>query len=232
MRRLPHVTTLLLIMMTLCSRPAQAQDWWDFFAELSGPGPFQSRGNATLTVYCRHADFAADASQGKTGSSRGGNDRWFHLLQDPTAKGPCIFLDVRTFRTRKGEDDRRWFPVRMEVYESGATYRLWERVPLEIGAGAGVIHFDSSGVIANRAIVDVPRVSLKPLLLIPALRKTRNGGFGFLQAYYRASFILGNLNQNDFRPKPQTTFNTDNDLVPSAGFLIDPIALARLIANR
>jgi hypothetical protein len=232
MSRRLRVPILLFLLTTIWCRPVQAQDIWDLLAELSGPGPFEGRGNGTLTIYCWHPDFTADPSQGKTGSVRGGNDRWFHLLQDPTAKGPCIFLDVRAFRTHKGEDDPRWFPVRVEVYESGATYRLWQRVPLEIGVGAGVIHFDSAGVIANRAIVDVPRVSLKPLLLIPALQKTRNGGFGFLQAYYRASFILGNLNQNNFRPKPGTTFSTDNDLVPSAGFLIDPVALARLIANK
>ena len=230
MPRILRLTTLLLIIMAICSKPARAQGWWDFFAELSGPGPFQSRGNATVTVYCWHGDFTADATQGKTGSERGGNDRWFHLLQDPKAKGPCIFLDVRAFRTRKQEDDRRWFPVRMEVYESGATYRLW--APLEIGVGAGVIHFDSAGIIANRAIVDVPRVALKPLLLIPALQKQRNGGFGFFTAYYKASFILGTLTQDNFRPKPGTTFHTENDLVPSAGFMIDPIALVRLIANR
>jgi hypothetical protein len=229
MARLVRVTTLLLIVITMYSRPVHA-NLWDVLAELSGPGPFDGRGNGTLTVYCWHNDFTADASQGRTGSNRGGNDRWFHLLQDPKAKGPCIFLDVRTFRTHKQEDDPRWFPVRVEVYESGATYRLW--APLEIGVGAGLIHFNSTGVLTNRAIVDVPRVSLKPLLLIPALQKKRNGGFGFLQAYYRASFILGNLTQDNFRPKPGTTFHTDNDLVPSAGFLIDPIALARLIANK
>jgi hypothetical protein len=229
MSRVLRVTTLLLIVMTMWSRPVHA-DIWDFFADMSGPGPFDGRGNGTLTVYCWHSDFTADESEGRTGRDRGGNDKWFHLLQDRKAKGPCIFLDVRTFRTHKHEDDPRWFPVRMEVYESGATYRLW--APLEIGVGAGLIHFDSSGVITNRAIVDVPRVALKPFLLIPALQKKRNGGLGFFQAYYRASFILGNLTQDNFRPKRGTTLNTDNDLVPSAGFLIDPIALARLIANK
>jgi hypothetical protein len=221
--------TLLLIVMAISSKPAQA-DFWEWMAELSGPGGFVSRGNATVSVYCWHKDFTADESEGRTGNDRGGNDRWFHLLQDRTAKGPCIFFDLRTFRTSKGEDDPRWFPVRAEIYNAGPTYRIW--TPLEIGVAAGIIHFDSGGIKTNRAIIDAPRVNLKPLLLIPALQKKRNGGFGFFQATYRASFILGELNETNFRPKRGTTFHTDNDLVPSAGFIIDPVALVRLISNK
>jgi hypothetical protein len=229
MSRALRFTGLLLVTLSIFPTPAKA-DLWDWFAELSGPGGFQTRGNGTLTVYCRHPDFTADASEGRTGNDRGGNDRWFHLLQDRKDRGPCVFFDVRAFRTHKHEDDPRWFPVRVEVYEGGPTYRLW--APLEVGFGAGVIHFDSAGIKTNRAIVDVPRVALKPLLLIPQLQKYRNGGFGFLTAYYKASFILGSLNETDFKPKPGTTFHTDNDFVPSAGFMIDPVALIRLIANR
>lgn len=230
MLRILRISTLLLVVMTAWPGRAQAVDFWDWLAALSGPGRFESRGNGTLTVYCWHGDFTEDAAEGKTGNSEGGNDHWFHLLQDRHAKGPCIFFDVRTFRTLKHQDDPRWFPVRLEIYEAGPTYRLW--APLEIGVGAGVIHFNSGGIIANRTIVDAPRVALKPLLLFPALQKKGNGGFGFFSAYYRASFILGELNQNDFRPKPGTTFKTENELVPSAGFLIDPVALVRLIAKK
>jgi len=229
MSRAQRVFSLLLLVFAISNRPAHA-DIWDWAAELSGPGGFEGRGNGTLTVYCWHGDFTADPTEGKTGNDRGGNDKWLHLLQDRKAKGPCIFFDLRTFRTSKHEDDPRWFPVRAEVYQAGPTYRLW--APLEIGVGVGVVHFDSAGIKTNRAIIDAPRVVLKPLFLIPALQKKRNGGFGFLQAYYKASFILGELNETNFRPKPGTTFHADNDLWPSAGFLIDPVALVRLISNK
>src|SRR5712692_9971875 len=131
MLRALRVITPLLVILTIWSRSAQA-DIWDWFFELSGPGGFDSRGNGTLTVYCFHSDFSSESTEG-IDTSRGGNDRWFHVLQDRKAKGPCIFFDVRTFRTPKHEDDPRWFPVRMEVYEGGPTYRLW--TPLEIGVG-------------------------------------------------------------------------------------------------
>jgi hypothetical protein len=229
MARLLRAGTLLLIIMTIGSVPARA-DFWDWMGGLSGPGRFETRGNTALTVYCFHPDFTADEKEGKTGNQRGGNDRFFHLLQDRTRRGPCISFDFRGFRTLKHRDDPRFFPVRVEVYEAGTTYRVWTF--LEVGVGAGVIHFNSDGRTKDKMIIDVPRVVFKPLLVVPALQKKRNGGFGFLQMYYRASVIPGKLTQDDFRPKPGTVFQVKNDLVPSGGFMIDPIALARLLANR
>jgi hypothetical protein len=226
MLRLSRHTILLLLVLTIWSEPARA-DFWDWLAELSGPGGFHSRGNLTFTVYCWHGDLNATA--GTTGP--GSNDKWFHLLQSPdrNVKGPCVFFDFRAFES-KDLDDPRYFPTRLEIYESGPTYRLW--TPLEIGVGAGVIRFHSGAVQTSRLIVDVPRVALKPLLVIPALQNKRNGGFGFFQVYYRASVIQGELTQDNFRPKPGTVFKTNNDFVPSAGFMFDPVALIRLIANK
>ena len=92
----------------------------------------------------------------------------------------------------------------------------------------GVVHFHSGAVVTNRFIFDIPKVTLKPLLLIPAHQNVRNGGLGFIQFYYRASLIQGVLTQDNFRPKGTTTFRADNHLVASAGFLVDPVALVRL----
>ena len=220
------VPTLLLFLMAAWPTTARA-DWWDWMAELSGPGGFHSRGNVTLTVYCWHGPVAENAREGTTGPAR--NAHWFHLLQDPNAKGPCIFFDTRAFEV-KDRNDPRWFPTRMEIYEAGPTYRLW--TPLEIGVGMGLVHFHSGGVITDRLIFALPRVSLKPLLLVPAHQRFRNGGLGFFQVYYRASLIQGELTQDNFRPRPGTTFQVTNDLVPAAGFMLDPVALVRLIANK
>ncbi len=225
MPRILRVTALLLIITTIWSRPARA-DWWDVLAELSGPGPFRGRfGTGTVTVYCSHKDFEENSREGITGPSH--NDRWFHLLQDSNAKGPCFFFDLRRY---KAKDDSRYLPVGAHIYEGGATYRLW--APLEVGVGIGAIHFNTFGQTTDRWLFDIPRVSFKPLLLIPALQKKRNGGFGFLQVVYRASLIQGELTERNFLPKPGTTFRAKNDLVPSGGVAIDPIAFARLLANR
>ena len=226
MSRTVRVTTFLLIVMTIWSRPARA-DLWEWLAELSGPGGFHSRGNVTVTVYCWHRDVEEDRAQGLTGGAR--NAHWFHLLQDRKAKGPCVFFDARTFES-KDLNDPRFFPTRLEIYQAGPTYRLW--TPVEIGVGMGAVHFHSGSVITNRLIFDVPRVALKPLLVVPALQKKRNGGFGFFGLYYRAELIQGKLTQDNFRPKPGTTFEATNSLVASAGFMVDPVALVRLIANK
>jgi len=212
--------------MATCSTSAYA-DWWDWLAELSGPGGFHSRGNMTLHVYCWHGPVEDNATEGTTGNAR--NAHWFHVLQDRNAKGPCVFFDARVFES-KDLNDPRWFPTRLEIYDAGPTYRLW--TPLEIGVGMGLVHFHSGAVKTDRLIFALPKVTLKPLLLIPAHQRIRNGGFGFFQVYYKAELIQGELTQANFRPKPGTTFRVTNDLVPAAGFLIDPVALVRLIANK
>jgi|RhiMetdeSRZDD1v2_1073273.scaffolds.fasta_scaffold1011742_1 hypothetical protein len=226
MQRVGFISTLILFFMATCSTSAYA-DWWDWLAELSGPGGFHSRGNMTLHVYCWHGPVEDNATEGTTGNAR--NAHWFHVLQDRNAKGPCVFFDARVFES-KDLNDPRWFPTRLEIYDAGPTYRLW--TPLEIGVGMGLVHFHSGAVKTDRLIFALPKVTLKPLLLIPAHQRIRNGGFGFFQVYYKAELIQGELTQANFRPKPGTTFRVTNDLVPAAGFLIDPVALVRLIANK
>src|SRR5437773_9195710 len=121
MMRVVRLTTLFLIVMALASIPAQA-NIWDWLGELSGPGPFHSRGNITFTVYCWHGDVAESAEEGTTGEAR--NAKWFHVLQDRKAKGPCLFFDTRGLEV-KNPSDSRFFPTRLEIYEGGPTYRLW-----------------------------------------------------------------------------------------------------------
>src|SRR5262245_1108404 len=226
MQRIRLISTLILFLIATCSTSAYA-DWWDWLAELSGPGGFHSRGNMTLTVYCWHGPVEENKAEGTTGNGR--NAHWFHLLQDRKAKGPCVFFDARTFES-KDLNDPRFFPTRLEIYQAGPTYRLW--TPVEIGVGMGAVHFHSGSVITNRLIFDVPRVALNPLRVVPALLKKRNGGFGFFGLDYRAELIQGKLTQDNFRPKPGTTFEATNSLVASAGFMVDPVALVRLIANK
>ena len=216
MLRTLRITTLLLITMSTLSQPAKA-DWWDFFAELSGPGPFNGRGklpeNATATIYCH-------------GVSSGSG--FFRLLDRGDSRGPCIFADVRLF---EAPDDDKFFRVRMTVTEVGPTYRL--APPIEVGVGIGVIHFNSNGRTADRLTVSLPRLIFKPFLLSSSLQEKRKGNWGFFQMYFRETHIVGELNSNDdFRPKAGHTFKTNDDLVPSTGFLIDVVGLTRLILNK
>jgi hypothetical protein len=205
MLRLLRGIGLLLLTLTTFSQPARA-DIWDWFGDLSGPGPFFDRGNLMATLYCRGA-----------GAGR------FQTLQNADDKGPCIFADVHRY---KSEETDRFFPVRMEMYESGPTYRL--APAFEVGLGAGVIHFDSSGVKTTKFILTFPRFVLKPLMF----KYTDNGNWGFIQVYFSENHIAGELTQKDFRPKPGVTFQTRHDLVPSTGFIVDAVALFNLVTGR
>jgi hypothetical protein len=146
----------------------------------------------------------------------------FKMLHSADDKGPCIFTDVHRF---KSEEDDRFFPVRMEMYEAGPTYRL--APAFEVGVGMGLIHFDSSGVKTNRFILTFPRFVFKPLMF----KDPSNGNLGFIQIYFSENHIFGELDEDDFRPKPGVTFHTRHDLVPSTGFIVDAVALVRLLKS-
>src|SRR5262245_49905394 len=207
MLRLLRGIGLLLLTLTTFSQPAQA-DGWDWLGGLSGAGPQTGRGNLAATIYC----WGADAGR-------------FQTLQHAEDRGPCIFADVHRFKS--DEEDIRFFPVRTEMYESGPTYRL--APAFEVGVGLGLIHFDSSGVKTNRFVLTFPRFVLKPLLF---KKNADNGNLGFIQMYFSENHIMGELNEDDFRPRPGVTFHTRHDLVPSTGFIIDAVALVNLILKR
>jgi hypothetical protein len=214
MRRMRRGTWLALILLIVSARPAKA-NIWDILLELSGPGPFDGRGNASATIYCHGFD---------SGSG------FLRLLDRPDARGPCFFVDVRRFES---PDDERFFRVRVTTTEVGPMYRI--APPIEVGFGVGVIHFNSSGRTADRATFSFPRVVLKPLLLVPSWQGKRKGNLGFFQFYFRETQILGELNKkDDFRATPTNTqpFKVNNDLVASAGMIIDVVGLVRLIANK
>src|SRR5262245_3938114 len=118
MLRFSQHRILLLLVLTIWSQPARA-DIWDWFAELSGPGGFHSRGNLTFTVYCWHGDLPENAAEGTTGPAR--NDKWFHLLQSPNrdVRGPCVFFDFRAFENKDLHDpNATYLPTRLEIYTS------------------------------------------------------------------------------------------------------------------
>lgn len=216
MLRTLRVTSLVLITMLVWSQPANA-DWWDFFAELSGPGPFHGRGhwpeNVMATIYCH-------------GVSSGSG--WVRLLDKAEARGPCFFADLRNF---EAPNDDKFFRTRATVTEIGPTYRL--APPIEVGIGVGVIHFNSTSRTADRFTLSFPRVVLKPILLVPSWQESRKGNWGFFQIYFRETRILGELNgKDDFRAASTRPFQARNDMVASTGFLIDVVGLTRLILNK
>ena len=212
MLRAVRISVCFLMVLFVWAQPARA-DIWDWLEELSAAGPSHSRGNLTVTLHCR-----------------GANAGWFKPLPSEDGRSvfqrTCYFADVRRF---KSEEDPRFFPARIEMYETGPMFQVIP--PLEIGAGIGFMHIDSSGIKADRMTVSLPRIVFKPLLLIPALEKKPN--WGFFQLYYRETRIFGQFTEADFNTKPGYTFPTveKGDIPKSFGFMIDGTLLFRSIKN-
>jgi len=210
--RVIRVNILVLVVLATWVQPARA-DIWDWMEELTGIGPSHSRGNLTLTLHCR-----------------GANAGWFKPLpsedQRSVFQRACYFADFRRF---KSEEDARFFPSRIEMYEAGPMFQILP--PLEIGAGVGLMHIDSSGIKVDRMTISLPRIVLKPLLLIPALEKKPD--WGFIQLYFRQTRIFDEFTEADFNTKPGYTFQSriNGDLPSSFGFMIDGTLLFRSIKN-
>jgi hypothetical protein len=210
--RAVRINVVVLMIMFIWAQPARA-DIWDWLEELTAVGPSHSRGNLTVTLHCR-----------------GQNAGWFKPLPSEDGRSifqrTCYFADVRRF---KSEEDARFFPSRIEMYEAGPMFQVIP--PLEIGAGVGLMHIDSSGIKVNRMTVSLPRIVLKPLLLIPALEKKPD--WGFIQLYFRETRIYDEFTEADFNTKPGYTFPSriNGDMPRSFGFMIDGTLLFRSIKH-
>jgi len=206
MKRGLQVITLVFVILVVFSRSAEA-DLWDWLDQLSGPGPFSTRGNAAFTVHCNRS---------------GPGSGWLQLLDSAGSRGPCVFVDIRRFTSR--EDDK-FFRVNVTIAEVGPSYRI--APPFEIGFGAGIFHIASRGESGNQFTLSFPRLVFMPLFLKESWQK--HSDLSFFQAYFRQTRIIGELNEEDFRLKPGQTFSVRHDGVASAGFIIDFVALGHAV---
>ena len=200
-----NVSALVLVALMASARPAQA-NWWDWMQEWSGPGPFESRGNALWTACTKPYDASDQKVQ---------NDN------------PCFFIDTRSFVT-KAKDN---FPVQVTAnfLDAGLTWRV--RRPVEIGLGVGLMVATGSKT-ATRLTLTGPRVVLKPVLLVSELLHTNPKLFDYeshprvsriahiLKFYVRGSVIAGHLTGDDLGV-PLSDFDRKFEFVLSRGFLID-----------
>jgi hypothetical protein len=218
--RLPM--TILSAVMTgvLLFIPTTAEAWYfDWIWELSGPGPSEG-GPGVLGTFCL---FSNASSRGST-------------RFDPA---PCLYVDRRSVqndRDGKGGDDDN-FPnrVRLEPWDFGVSWRLFND-GLEVGAGIGFIRFQSDDLIAHRGklartkfTVNAPRVVVAPIrLLFPGVDNSDWTGAltRLVKVYGRLTIIPGTIDATDFgvplgMAPGQSTFRERNDVVPSAGLVID-----------
>ena len=197
MKRAFVLTSAVLVLLAVSAQPAEA-NIWDVLEQLSGPGPFHSRGNVLVSGGCVQPQVP-------------------HLGIDSRvpARAPCWFFDLRRFHA---DADEFFRAVDAQAYDFGATFQV--RRPIELGFGMGLIHFSSNGVNTTKVTTTPLRVVVKPLLIVPKLRDKKWAGV--VKYYVRESVIWGRLTQDDFGiSAARHVFNEKNDVVTSAGFLID-----------
>jgi len=208
MKRLRLIVVGLVVVMAQ-ARAAQA-NIWDFLEQLSGPGPFHSRGNVLFSGAC--------LSQLGGGNAAGAMN-YFGIPPEVTSPAtPCFYFDLRRLRA---DADGRFKEVDASAYEFGVTFPI--RRPIEIGAGLGWIHFESNGASTNQFSGTPLRVVLKPLLFVPSLQTKKWPGF---IKYQVKMTIIDGMAGEDFGVS-NSVFDERNkhNFLTSAGFIIDVLEL-------
>lgn len=220
MQRVLRLGCLMLVVLGVCSRPAEA-NLWDWMEELSGPGPFRDPfpfSNFVLTLKCE------------------GSGAFRLSTVDVKSPTTCFFLDQRVLNNddKKNPEfgDPRFNKVNVSITEIGPSIRL--HPAFELSAGMGAIHFSGSGTSETRLTISFPRLVFNPLLAVPKWQTNNNADLAFFKIYFRESIIVKGLHQSDFSPKPEqakssTPFATTNERVMSMGFIIDYVALGHLL---
>jgi hypothetical protein len=218
--RIVRLHSFAFFVLLVLAQPARA-DVWDWLEELSGAGPFHSRGNLAATLYCNKDSVG--------GQNLGG---WFKPLGRDSSKHVCYYTDVRLF---KANEDARFKETSMDMYEAGTMFRPVRDIPaFEIGAGAGFLHMNSGDIKSERFTISFPRIALKPLLLITPLQKRANSdNYGFIQLYFRETRTVHAFSASDFSTQPGVTYTPpqNGEVLRSFGFIVDATLLGRSIKH-
>lgn len=222
MLRVARVNVLVFLFMLMGVQTARA-DIWDWLEDLSGPGPFHTRGNLSGTFYC---------SKDKPDPNRPELGGWFRPLGRDSRKYACFYADVRRFRS---DADLRFQETSMDFYESGTMLRPIKDIPaIEIGAGVGFVHMDSGGLTSTRFTISFPKVALKPFLLIPKLQQRENRDqYGFIQLYFRETRTVHGFSPSNFSTQPGFTYAppSNGEVLKSFGFIVDATLLGHAISH-
>jgi hypothetical protein len=226
---------LALLGIVAAPAPAHANiAWWDFLAELSGPGPFDKRG--PLGVFTIDTAVACRLDGADRTTRQEGGSPWIFLnskdcLLDPTRRGPRRVNDF--FAVRLGatntEGDRRLFGDRPEELQGKVTAwtidgRFTRRLDaaLVVAAGGGVIFFTGDTIDHH-----VMRPTLTPLSImltpIGLFHRTNPQKFdGLLGLRFEEIAILGRLEAKDFNRTSTSSFQSDNiDLIRRFSITLD-----------
>jgi hypothetical protein len=218
--RVVRLHVFAFVVLLVWAQPARA-DVWDWLEELSGAGPYHSRGNLSGTLYCN--------KDSVNGQNLGG---WFKPLGRDSTKHVCYYADVRLF---KANEDNRFKETSIDMYEAGTMFRPIRDIPaFEVGAGAGFMHMNSGGITSDRFTISFPKVALKPLLLIgPLQTRAHSDDYGFIQLYFRETRTVHAFSASDFSTQPGVIYTPpqNGEVLRSFGFIIDATLLGRAIGH-
>jgi hypothetical protein len=219
MSRVLRVGWLILSVVTLCSRPADAglADWLE---QLSGPGPFGSDGLASFVsnVVCITPKIT--------------------LSQGDKEKKPCLYVDFHKFIN---DDDDEFYKasgqegkeLRATAYALGVAFQPSTRLHTDVGVDFGRMTFHTSETDTGHWTF-AARAQVKPLLFIEAFEKDANfipwrKWVSVPKVYLRRSVILGTINgARDFGAIGSgAAYERKNEGVWSCGILLDFSELLR-----
>ena len=196
--------SVVLAGFALVSLPtsAAAADFWGWLESFSGPGPWHQLWSLQVPI--------CPDPEGKHKAI---------LSQAPKADPvkPCLFVDWRVFDT-KDPDPLVGAKARAQIYESGVFLPVHPAV--SVGAGAGVIRFNSLGVTTYKMGITPYRIAIRPLRLIPQWTEIDQKWPSLLAFYVRGTFVAGRLTGEDFgiaREKVDENW----EFVRSVGFIVD-----------
>jgi hypothetical protein len=201
----------VLFVITVLALPRTAHaSLWDWIQEFSGPGPSNGRGNIAATL-CLTRKFEGRPLAIPGATTTGSLD-----------KIPCVFFDYRRFENQ--DDDNFPAKVTLNMWDFGPTWTFLPERQIQIGPGLGVLQATGNNATSTHFTVTLVRFGITPLALVPGWEKKRLPRI--LKWYYRETLVPGTLDATDFgvtlgSGPGQSLFSAKNDLVRSAGFMID-----------
>lgn len=196
--------------------PATAHaGWWDWFDQLSGPGPFRSSAPywTEFRIASLHRNPTAIASDEALASDDADTLRWFLTLRYVSLSN-----EAQSGQTR----------VRLTPADFAVMYRLASFV--DVGAGVSILTFSGGGFETfSRVSLLAPKVTVTPLGFLHPDDPRKRAALRAIKVYADLTWA-GRLSAADFQNAVPPF--SDNTALPRAGVKIDFAALGYAIFHK
>jgi hypothetical protein len=207
-----------MILIVLVPRVAEAQGWWRWIEQLSGPGPLMGP-EFEVGLYCiKEPDPKSIGSQG------------LFCDADPNnAVKAAIRLDVAWMWGKNnltypaGTD----VPDNVHAFSWLAAVDVAPKPWLEFGAGFGAVRFSNTpGTSFSKPAIEPVRVIWKPFAMKSGLTRQEQVRRGAFQIRYRGIVLPSGFTAEDFGAVPGT-FDAGAEFINSVSFVVNVVNLLR-----